>query len=40
LYAKVFEQTHENCMKYGNISWIPAKDNFNGMDFIEEVLIE
>ncbi|MFB0903872.1 MAG: pyruvate carboxylase [Nonlabens sp.] len=40
LYPKVFEQAHENYKKYGNISLIPTKNFFYGMELREEILIE
>jgi pyruvate carboxylase len=40
LYPRVFEQAHENYSKYGNVSILPTKNFFFGMDQREEIMID
>ena len=40
LYPRVFKQAHENYIKYGNVSILPTKNFFYGMEQREEIMIE
>lgn len=40
LYSKVFEDALEGFKKYGNVSVVPTKNYFFGMDIHEEIMVE
>lgn len=40
LYPKVFEEAHKGFKKYGNVSVLPTKTYFYGMDIHEEIMVE
>lgn len=40
LYPKVFKDTHANIIAYGNVSTIPTKNFFFGMNIHEEIMVQ